>query len=175
MSIADYPLHNDVVVSAGEDSREKRKLNRIRETRKRQGISLRSVSRRMHVETRKLREEEDPRTDLTLSDLYRWQQALEVPAAELLDESDEPISRPVLERARLVRLMKTAAAIAEKAQDASMLRLARTLRGQLLEIMPELTDITAWHSVGQRRTLEDMGKALDRCMPDDFFPDSTEH
>ena len=29
---------------------------------------------------------------------------------------------------------------------------------QILEIMPELADVTPWHTVGQRRTLDDVGR-----------------
>jgi len=43
---------------------------------------------------------------------------------------------PVLERARLVRIMKTVAAISEKAESSSIKRLARTLASQLVELMP---------------------------------------
>ena len=92
-------------------------VHRIREVREQQGMSIRSISRRTGVEPRFLREEENPHTDLALSDLLRWQQVLDVPLIDLLEETDEPISRPVMERARLVKLMKTARAMQEKAKD----------------------------------------------------------
>ena len=46
-------------------------------------------------------------------DLLAAAEALDVPIAELLVESDQSLSGPILERARMVRLMKTAAAIRE--------------------------------------------------------------
>jgi pimeloyl-ACP methyl ester carboxylesterase len=48
----------------------------------------------------------------------------------------------------------TAAAIMEKAQTNSIKRLVTMMIEQLLEIMPELQEVAAWHTVGQRRTLD---------------------
>jgi hypothetical protein len=61
------------------------------------------------------------------------------------------------------------AAIAEKAQTPSMQRMLQMLCSQLLEIMPELTDVAPWHTVGQRRTLEEYGRVVERQLPDDIF------
>jgi hypothetical protein len=40
---------------------------------------------------------------------------------------------------------------------------------QILEIMPELRDVTPWNTVGQRRTLDDVGRTARYSMPDDIF------
>jgi hypothetical protein len=45
------------------------------------------------------------------------------------------------------------------------------LEEQLVELMPELKDVAPWHSVGQRRTPEELGRAADRVLPDSFFTD----
>jgi len=63
-------------------------LHRIEEVRKRQGLSLRSASRQMSVDVRVLREQEQPESDLRLSELMRWQGVLGVPASELLSEPE---------------------------------------------------------------------------------------
>ncbi len=84
-----------------------------------------------------------------------------LPIAELLVESDQALSGPVLERARMVRLMKTAAAIRERAGNHPVSRLAQMLVEQLLELMPELQDVGPWHSVGQRRSLNEYGRAAE--------------
>jgi hypothetical protein len=65
--------------------------------------------------------------------------------------------------------MKTAAAILEKAQTSPVRRMVTMLVEQLLEIMPELSDVSAWHTVGQRRTLDDYGRAVERQLPDDLL------
>lgn len=133
-------------------------LHRIQDVRLQQGMTLRTASRHLGLDVRTIRAQEQDTTDLRLSDLYRWQAALEVPIGELLVETEEPLSRPVMERARMVRLMKTAAALLEDAPNAATRRMAENLIEQLLEIMPELKEVGPWHSVGQRRTLDDLGR-----------------
>ena len=83
--------------------------------------------------------------------LYEWQKALDVPIAELLVESEDSLSQPLVQRAQLVRLMKTALAILEQADNEATRRMAQTLVDQLVEVMPELQGISAWHAVGKRR------------------------
>jgi transcriptional regulator with XRE-family HTH domain len=143
-----------------------RALHRIQEVRRQQGVSLRRVGQLLRTDVRELRREEDPNADLPISRLYEWQEALEVPVSDLLVDSGGPLSTPVLERARLVRIMKTVAAIREKAQSTSIERLAQTLVDQMLEIMPELKGINPWHSVGQRRSLEEYGRIVERTYSD---------
>jgi hypothetical protein len=113
--------------------------------------------------------EEDETTDMPLSRLYAWQRVLDVPIGDLLVESNGPLSTPVLERARLVRVMKTVAAIMEKTENPSIRRLAQTLTDQLLEIMPELEGVSPWHSVGQRRSLQEYGRIVERSVPDETW------
>ena len=144
-------------------------FHRISEVRRRQGISLRSVARQMGIELREARRQEAASTDLTLSQLHRWQQVLGVPLEELLVESDAPLSRPVMERARLLRIMKTAAAIRERAQSASIRRMAEMFVEQLVEVMPELEQVSPWHAVGQRRSLDELGRTAEQSIPDDFL------
>jgi hypothetical protein len=112
---------------------------------------------------------EDERTDLRLSLLYRFQQVLEVPVSELLVDSDAPVSTPVLERARMIKIMKTAAAILEQGGSMATRRLTQTLIEQLIELMPELEGVSPWHAVGQRRTLDEVGRIAERRMPDHWF------
>lgn len=149
----------------------KRPLHRIADVRKRQGISVRSVARRMHTSIDQVRRQEEPDCDLPLSDLLRWQEALEVPVADLLVESESPLSEPVLTRARLLRIMKTVKAIKETATSSSIQRFATMLESQLVEVMPELKDVSAWHSIGQRRSPNELGRIAERPLPDSFFGD----
>ena len=69
--------------------------------------------------------------------------------------------------------MKTVAAIREKAQTPSIQRLADTLVDQILEIMPELKEVNPWHSVGQRRSLEEYGRIVERTYSDDVWREHT--
>ena len=92
-----------------------------------------------------------------------------MPMAELLEEADGQLSGPVLERSRMVKLMKTAAAIRERTSGTPVGRVVSMLIEQILEIMPELEDVTPWHTVGQRRTLDDVGRAARDIVPEDIF------
>lgn len=151
------------------DSAKNRPLHRLSVVRRQQGISQRNIARRLNVDITVARQQEEETTDLPLSVLYQWQKVLDVPISELLVDSESPLSPPVMERARMVKVMKTVAAIVEKATTPSMKRMVQMLCNQLLEIMPELADVAPWHTVGQRRTLEEYGRVVERQLPDDMF------
>jgi hypothetical protein len=89
--------------------------------------------------------------DLLLSQVYAWQKALRVPIGELLAEPEEGLAPPVLKRARMVRLMKTASAIFHWSRQKSIRRLAQMLMEQLVELMPELAEVGPWPMRGRRR------------------------
>lgn len=148
-----------------------RPLHRLRDVRQEQAISLRRVAMQMKLDVEIVRHEEHEQTDLPLSRLYAWQRVLDVPVADLLVDCDAPLSAPVLQRARMVRLMKTVAAIQEAANSPPIRRLATTLAEQLIEIMPELEGVTPWNSVGQRRSSSDLGRAGRNVIPCDFRGD----
>lgn len=151
-------------------------LHRVSEVRAQQGVSLRTAARHMGQDMATIRKQEDPTSDLRISELIAWQKVLDVPLIDLLVDSAAPLSRPVMERAQLVRLMKTAAAIQEKTasmpergEALELQRLSSTLIEQLVQIMPELAEVSAWHSVGQRRSLDEVGRVAERRIRDDFF------
>lgn len=150
----------------------KRNLHRIADARRQQGISVRSAARRMGTSMDQVRRQEDPQCDMPLSDLYRWQDALQVPIIDLLIDSNTPLSGPVLTRARLLRIMKSVRAIKESASVVSIHRFAEMLEHQLIELMPELSDVAAWHSVGQRRSPNELGRTAERTFSDSFINDS---
>ena len=153
----------------GPSARRGRHLHRIAEVRRQQGVTLRNVARRLGLSLPVVRRQEEADCDLRLTDLHRWQQVLDVPVAELLEEGDGQLSGPVLERSRMVKLMKTAAALRERTEGTSAGRIVDMLVEQILEIMPELADVTPWHTVGQRRTLDDLGRTARATVPDDVF------
>ena len=151
--------------SAGRDSRPR--YHRVRMVRNQQGVSLRSVARQTGMDIRTLRQQEDETTNLTLGQLQQWQAVLGVPIAELLEESESCLARPVLERARLVRLMKTVGAILEQSKESGIRRMAQMLVEQLVEVMPELEHISPWHQYGQRRGLNEYGRVVERSVSDE--------
>ena len=88
--------------------------------------------------------------------------------------TNESLSPSVLRRAQLVRLMKTVLAIKESAKQESVRRMAMTLAEQLTDIMPELSEVGAWHAVGKRRRLNELGIAAERRISEEVFVDLTE-
>ncbi len=152
----------------------RRPLQRLADVRRTQGISRRTVARKLRVDVHRVKQMEQADSDLALSTLYAWQEVLDVPIAELLVEADEPLSTPVLKRAQLVRLMKTVMAIKERSQQVGIRRMAEVLAGQLVEIMPELAEVTPWHAVGKRRSQNEVGQAAHRRLSLDFLPELEE-
>ena len=154
---------------SSEKKEERVTFHRVKTVRRLQGVSLRSAARQLGTDIRQTRAMEDETSDLRLSDLYRWQRALAVPISELLVEMDTPLSRPVMERARMIRLMKTTTAILERSPTPAIKRMAQMLVEQLIEIMPELKEVTPWHAIGQRRSMDDYGRVAERRMPDELL------
>lgn len=180
MATVDYMTMPTDVIAAGPEIQEsagKKKaeteqspqMHRIRTVRLQQGTSLRSVARQSGVDIRQLRLQEQESADVRLSDLHRWQKALDVPLTELIVEPDSTLSPPVMERAQMVRLMKTAAAICERAKSVEIQRMAKMMVEQLTDIMPELEGVNPWHEFGQRRGLDEYGRVVDRTVSDDVF------
>ncbi len=143
--------------------------HRLREVRRQQGVSLRTMARKLDVDIQSVRQQESDSRDLNLSDLRKWQQALDVPMSDLLVEPSLGLSPAIHQRAQLVRLMKTATAIKEQADTPEIERLAENLVEQLIEMMPELHEVTSWHTVGRRRTLAEFGRILERVIKEDIF------
>jgi transcriptional regulator with XRE-family HTH domain len=149
-------------------------LQRVAAVRRQQGISRRTLARRMNIDLSCIREQEDESYDMSLSQLYEWQKALEVPVAELLTDANDDLAVNIQQRAQLVRLMKSALAIKENTRQDSIRRMIQTLIEQLLEIMPELSGVGPWHAVGKRRRLDELGSAAERVMSESVFIDLTE-
>jgi transcriptional regulator with XRE-family HTH domain len=121
-----------------------RPLHRLAEVRRHEGLSRRQLARRMGISVAELRRQEQPSADIRLSDLVRWQKALDVPISELLSEPAGNLSPPVQLRAKLLLAMKTVRSIEGAARQVSVRRLTTMLIEQLIDVMPELKDSIAW-------------------------------
>jgi transcriptional regulator with XRE-family HTH domain len=149
------------------------RLQKLSEARRRQGLSVRCVAQRLGRTVGEVRAQESEQADLLISELYRWQAALEVPIEELLEEPDDALSNSVLTRARMLKVMKTAMAIRRQARSEAERRLARLLTEQLLEIMPELKEVAAWPAVGHRRRADEMGRIAENPISDDWLHEAS--
>ncbi|MDR1492363.1 MAG: hypothetical protein LBT05_06555 [Planctomycetaceae bacterium] len=137
-------------------------LHRLAEIRKTQDVSAANMARRLNCTVAEVRSQEKTTSDILLSRLYQWREILDVPILELLVEPDDAIKDPIRSRAVLVRMMKTVRSILEHTKEKSTQWMAQTLFEQLIEIMPELREITAWPTVGQSREFKDYGQAAYR-------------
>ena len=135
------------------------RLHRIAEVRQSQGISDRSMCKRLNIDLHRLRELEDPTRDLTLSELRQIQEMLDVPLIDLLEDSNS-LSRPIQERAKMGRVMKTASAICDCKLNLRAQRLAQMMKEQLIELMPELAEVSPWPQFGSRRGTDSVARVL---------------
>jgi hypothetical protein len=130
-----------------------------------------AMARHLGISVLETRMQEKETTDIPLSLLYKWQEALSVPVSELLVEPDGSLSLPLQEPAQMVRVMKTAKAILETTDEQSVKRMAKTLVGQLEQIMPSLREVGPWHRAGRRRPRDDLGRTANQPIPDEWFVD----
>jgi hypothetical protein len=149
------------------------KLQKLGAARRRQGLSVRCVAQRLGRSVGEVRAQEEENADIYLSELYRWQAALEVPIDELLHDPQDTLSPRVLTRARLLRIMKTAMAIRRQARSEGERSLARQLIEQLLEIMPELKEVAGWPAVGHRRSANELGRIGENPISDDWLHEAS--
>jgi hypothetical protein len=166
---------DDAVVPPAEDPTQSktRKLHKLGAARRRQGLSVRCVAQRLGRTVNEVRAQEAEDADIFISELYRWQAALEVPLEELLTDPQDTLSTRVQMRARLLRVMKTAIAIRRQARSEAERRLARLLVDQLIEIMPELKEVSGWPAVGHRRTADDVGRIAENPISDDWLHEAS--
>jgi len=166
------PLNDAPIAPAAVTVRPKT-LQKLSAARRRQGLSVRCVAQRLGRTVTEVRAQEDEGSDLLISELYRWQQALEVPVEELLSEPEDALSPRVQMRAQLLKVMKTAMAIRRQARSEGERRLGRLLVEQLLEIMPELKEVSGWPAVGHRRRADEMGRIGENPIPDDWLHEAS--
>lgn len=141
--------------------------HRLAAVRKQQGISIRTAARHLGNDVGGVRIQEEPSCDLKISELRKWQELLDVPLADLLVDPGHGLSTPILERAKMLRIMKTVATIRERATTPAIQRLAEMLFEQIVDVMPDLKDVPGWHSVGKRRGLDEYGRAAERRISED--------
>jgi transcriptional regulator with XRE-family HTH domain len=156
---------------AGGQERSRRQLHRLAAVRRQEGVSRRTIARRLGIGLREVQAQEQKSADLPLSTLYRWKEVLNVPISELLEEDAAEVSSPVMFRGKLLRVMRTAATILERTRNAATHRMAQFMVEQLIEIMPELKDTIPWPSVGKHRSRRELGRAARLRLPADLMRD----
>jgi transcriptional regulator with XRE-family HTH domain len=104
-----------------------REYQRLQLVREKLGISLEEVSRIMGVSLEQARKEELPTSDLSLTQLHRWQKALRVSFRELLICEKDPMSLPGLSVESLIDMHNLA--------NSSVSTFASELSRQLSELV----------------------------------------
>ena len=84
--------------------------------------------------------------EMRISDLYRWQAALQVPLSNLVSEPATDLTEPIRQRAALVRLAKTAKSLLRMSENENddVKRLTKFFVDELILLMPELEDVSSW-------------------------------
>jgi hypothetical protein len=124
------------------------------------------MAARLKLTQQELRRQQMPTCDMMLSQLYRWQAALDVPIADLLVEPGPSLAPVVERRARLVKMMKTVRSLQLAADSPEVGALVERLAEQMVELMPELVHIDSWPIVGQRRSAHDISPVEERMLTD---------
>ena len=148
-------------------------LHRIRTVRQQEEMSLRCIARRSKTTITKLRAQEQEDADLRLSDLYRWQRALNVPLRELLLDEHDLFPNQIQQRAFFLRVAKMALAVTQAESLDETRRLGENLRYELIRIMPELREVgPPAKGFGRSATI---GKIAEHPIPDQWHFASDEN
>ena len=147
-----------------------RVFHRLGDARRAQSVSRRHLARRMNVELAVVIEQEES-SDLPLSIVYDWQRALGIPVSDLLVSPPDGLSQPLEQRAQLLRLMKYARYMLERSNERSIRTMAQNMINLLLEMMPELQTVEAWHATGRQRGPKEPGITALRSLSEDVFLD----
>ncbi len=137
--------------------------HRLAEVREREQVSHSTMAKRLGVPISTVREQEKS-TDVMLSTLFAWQQALKVPIEELIVEPSEALAPSIETRARLIKVAKTALLLLEQTEDITVQNIAQQMVDLLVDTMPELTNVTAWPSHGQPRDSSDFPRIQARTI-----------
>ena len=109
-------------------------LHRIREIREQMGITPRHAARMLNVSLDELRRQEDPSSDLTISELQNWQDLLDGDVYDLIVDQEVPFPRAALSSHDVSSFLETATRMLDDSECPAVKRLAETLTNQLREI-----------------------------------------
>lgn len=144
------------------EGRCRKKLHQIATVRRNQNISIATCARKLGITVQEARCQEQPTSDLSLSQLMAWKEILDVPFSELVGQEAEILENPIRNRALMIKVMKTAKQILLFSREQRVHNMAQTLVDQLVELMPELMNVSVWPDVGQSHENRDPGIAVFR-------------
>jgi hypothetical protein len=130
-------------------------LHRIRDVRRREEMSVRTLARKLDRTVAIVKKMEHPDTDMRISCLRTVADAIGVPSSELLCDTDHNESQRL--RGLLVRVTKAIHSL-RSFQGRRGQRLCESILALIDEELPT-AEINELHAVGQRRSLDDIGRA----------------
>jgi transcriptional regulator with XRE-family HTH domain len=142
-------------------------LHRLEAARLEQHVTRRSLARRMGVTVAVVKEEERADADVAVSTLRRWEQALQVPMVELLDNPLDTLAPDVAARARLVRALGLAKALAVRSTGRTREAAAEIVE-HLSQLVPEAGQVRALLSGNGRQPIR-YGRAAERPVSSSLF------
>jgi transcriptional regulator with XRE-family HTH domain len=147
-------------------------LHRLAAVRREKGLSLQAMAARLRVDVETVRQQEQATSDLPLSILDRWRQALDVPLGELLIEASHPLALPPIPERKTAELLEAALAILKQTKQTGIRRMAHTLVDQLVELRPELKSLATQCGAGSGQLLDAQGQSVGHELPLDVFLDA---
>ena len=139
-----------------------RAYHQVAQVRRNQAVSLATCARKLGISVNEARYQEQPTTDLTISQLTAWKEVLGVPLSELIGPLEDELDNPIRNRALLLKVMKSAKQIRRDSRESGIRSMADNMIETLLDIMPELEDVAAWPEVGQSHEARPLGMAVCR-------------
>jgi len=149
-------------------------LHQLQAVRDRQGMSVRKIAGNIGSSISIVQAEEEPGSDLLVSQLYRYQIALEVPLIELIEEPNDKSESSVGARASLVQVIKFFHSIRNRdGLPRRYVKLLDLFRVQICELIEDgaklFREISPWPSVGHRRSTGEVGRIAEHSVPDQFL------
>lgn len=137
-------------------------LHRIREVRRRQEVTVRTVARHLGITPMEVSSWERPDHDIHVSDLIQVAKLLGVPPGELLVSDDmEEVWKL---RGLVLRLARIVNTLLREAPNPSIRSLAQSQRNLILKAMPQAGEVGGLLAVGKRRTTEDCGRCAENAI-----------
>ncbi|MBQ6159009.1 MAG: helix-turn-helix transcriptional regulator [Thermoguttaceae bacterium] len=140
----------------------KRTFHQIAQVRESQGMSIQNCARKLGIPLQEAREQEKPTSDLTISQLIAWKEVLDVPLSELVGPFEDELQNPIRNRAKLLKVMKSAKYIHQHTRESRIRTMAENQIDQILEIVPEFETVSPWPEVGQSHEARQPGVAVSR-------------
>lgn len=151
---------------------------RLRQVRIREGITVRTIARRLRMSTLEYEGWESAGHELTVNELLACRDALEVPVDELLG-----LEESVPDRANVLRAYKSAMTLWDTCDKKNQRIILSRLISDLEKTMPEVKglrragndSVKSWPAFGHRRGPNELGRIAEFPIPDLFQTESYAH